>query len=166
MRARALVLSDTHVSRGARLALPRAVLDAAASADVVVHAGDLVGPEVLETLSQLAPVHAVLGNNDHELVGLLPSSVEFDLGGVSIAVVHDSGPTDGRPSRLARMFPTADLVVYGHSHQPFDGAGLGGQWLLNPGSPTQRRRAPTHTFAWVEAGDGRPLQTQLVHLGP
>lgn len=166
MRVRALVLSDTHIARGGRSALPQAVLDAAVSADVVVHAGDLVGAEVLETLSQLAPVHAVLGNNDHELVGRLPTSVEFDLGGVSIAVVHDSGPTEGRPSRMARMFPTAGLVVYGHSHQPFDGPGVNGQWLLNPGSPTQRRRAPTHTFAWIEAGGGQPLQTRLVHLGP
>ena len=166
MRVRALVLSDTHVSRRGSLALPRAVLDAAASADSVVHAGDLVGPEVLEMLSQLAPVHAVLGNNDHELVGRLPTSAEFDLGGVSVAVVHDSGPAEGRPSRLARMFPTAGLVVYGHSHQPFDGPGANGQWLLKPGSPTQRRRAPTHTFAWVEAGDGAPLRTLLVHLEP
>ena len=158
------MLSDTHVSSSTSRVLPRAVLEAAATADVIVHAGDFVGPEVLEALSALAPVHAVLGNNDHGLVGRLPATTEFDLGGVSFAVVHDSGPTAGRSNRLARMFPTAELVVFGHSHQPWSSPGVNGQWLLNPGSPTQRRRAPTHTFAWVEAGDGRQLCATVVHV--
>ena len=166
MTVRALVLSDTHIRRGGARQLPTAVLDAAAAADLVLHAGDVVTPEVLERLGQLAPVHAVLGNNDHELTGVLPTSLRVDVAGLAVAVVHDSGPTEGRASRLARMFPDAGLVVFGHSHTPHDGPGAGGQWLLNPGSSTERRRAPTHTFAWLEVEPGAGFSTSIVHLGP
>jgi uncharacterized protein len=165
MTVRALVLSDTHIRPGGR-PLPDAVLAAAAEADLVLHAGDVVTGDLLDTLGRLAPVHAVLGNNDHELVGRLPTMRTVDVGGVPVAIVHDSGPTDGRPRRLARMFPDAAIVVYGHSHQPYDGPGAGGQWLLNPGSPTDRRRSPTHTFAWIEVEPDGRFATRLVHLEP
>jgi len=166
---RVLVLSDTHVRPGGRRELPRAVLAAGEQADLIVHAGDLVSASVLDALCELAPTHAVLGNNDHELVGRLPMVTDLEVGGLTVAVVHDSGPTAGRAGRLARMFPGAGLVVFGHSHQPCSEPGVHGQWMLNPGSSTERRRAPTHTFAWVEidsdAGDGR-FRAELVHLDP
>lgn len=161
---RLLVLSDTHVRRGGSRQLPREVLDAAEQADLIVHAGDIVTAEVLHTLAELAPVHAVLGNNDHELVGRLPHSLALDVAGVSLAVIHDSGPTEGRPNRLRRMFPAADLVIFGHSHTPCNDAGRDGQWLLNPGSSTERRRAPTHTYAWVDVDQDGHFASTLVHL--
>ena len=165
MTVRALVLSDTHIRRGGSRQLPAAVLDAAAAADLILHAGDIVTPDVLERLGDLAPVHAVLGNNDHELVGRLAPSLRVDVGGLPVALVHDSGPAEGRSTRLARMFPDAALVIFGHSHTPQDGPGANGQWLLNPGSSTERRRAPTHTFAWLEVEPGAGFSTSIVHLG-
>ncbi len=161
---RILVLSDTHIRRGGSRQLPAAVLRAASSAEAIVHAGDIMPDSVLATLAEHAPVHAVLGNNDHELVGRLPTMLQVSLGGATIGVVHDSGPAAGRPTRLRRMFPAAHLVVFGHSHQPFSGAGLDGQWLLNPGSSTERRRAPTHTMAWFTAREGEPCRVELVDL--
>jgi putative phosphoesterase len=165
MTVRALVLSDTHIRRGGSRPLPSEVLAAAAAADLILHAGDVVTADVLERLGELAPVHAVLGNNDHELVGHLAPTLRLDVGGLAVALVHDSGPAEGRAARLARMFPDAGLVVFGHSHTPQDGAGAGGQWLLNPGSSTERRRAPTHTFAWLEVEPGAGFSTSIVHLG-
>ena len=97
----------------------------------------------------VVPVHAVLGNNDHGLVGCLPERLELEIGGLRLAVVHDSGARVGRAGRLRRWFPQADLVVFGHSHQPVNELGEGGQRLFNPGSPTQRRQAPVATYGWV-----------------
>ena len=103
MTQRLLVLSDTHVRRGGSRTLPPAVLRAAASADAILHAGDIVTAEVLAALAELAPVHAVLGNNDHELVGRLPEHLALDVADVPIAMVHDSGPSDGRARAAMRM---------------------------------------------------------------
>jgi putative phosphoesterase len=161
---RALVLSDTHIRRDGRRTLPAGVRAAAADADVVLHAGDVVVPEVLADLADYAPVHAVLGNNDHELVGTLPATLTVELAGVRGALVHDSGPSAGRPTRLKRMFPDADFVVFGHSHLPLDECGIDGQRLFNPGSPTERRRAPTHTVGLLELDGGRIVCHRLVHL--
>jgi putative phosphoesterase len=160
---RLVVLSDTHL--GPHRELPAGVLDAVDRADVVLHAGDLTSPEVLRKLAERVEAHAVLGNNDLELVGVLPPRLEIELGGARVAMVHDSGPAAGRAARLHRWFPTADLVVFGHSHLPHSGPGEAGQRLLNPGSPTQRRRAPTHTLAEVDVEDGRILDVRLVDLG-
>ncbi|HAS10128.1 MAG TPA: YfcE family phosphodiesterase, partial [Acidimicrobiaceae bacterium] len=102
-------------------------------------------------------------NNDHELLGILPERTEETVDGVRIAMVHDSGTTKGRERRMRRWFPDADLVVFGHSHQPVDAVGVDGQRLLNPGSPTQRRRAPTHTIGIVTCDDGR-LETEIVDV--
>ncbi len=126
-----------------------------ATADVVLHAGDIVTGDVLEALAATAPTHAVLGNNDTELVGALPEHLVLELAGVKVGMVHDSGPRKGREARLRRNFPHADLVVFGHSHIPWNAPGVDGQWLLNPGSPTQRRSQPRPTIATLELSDGR-----------
>lgn len=154
---RALVLADTHV-RDDVSGIPDPVWRAAESVDVILHAGDVVGDELLDRLSACAPTHAVLGNNDRSLRRDLPATLELDLGGVTVAMIHDSGPTKGRPGRMRRRFPDAALVVYGHSHLPDDSEGLDGQRLFNPGSCTQRRRAPTRTFGILEVAGG-----ELVH---
>ena len=163
MTTRILVLADTHVRRGSTRRLPDAVYALLDGVDAVWHAGDVLIPELLHELEGFAPVTAVLGNNDHELVGDLPERVEETVDGVRIAMVHDSGPTKGRAPRMARWFPDADLVIFGHSHAPVDEAGVGRQRLLNPGSPIERRRSPHHTVAVVEVDDGR-LTTELVEV--
>jgi putative phosphoesterase len=113
---RAVLLADTHVRDGGERVLDERVLAAAADADLVLHAGDVTGRDLLHRLAQLAPVHAVLGNNDVGLGNLLPVELSLDLDGVAVALVHDAGPRAGRPARMARRFPGADLVVFGHSH--------------------------------------------------
>src|SRR3954451_22598846 len=159
---RVVVLADTHIrptaSRGhgaGGRGFPRHLADevyaALRKADVILHAGDVVTRELLDELAQHAPVHAVLGNNDHALVGELPETLELDLDGVRVAMVHDSGARKGRPARMRRRFPDADVVVYGHSHLPDDSVGVDGQRLFNPGSPTERRRRPFRSFGVLEA---------------
>jgi putative phosphoesterase len=162
---RAVLLADTHLRDGSERCLDARVLDAAADADVILHAGDVTGSELLDRLAELAPVHAVLGNNDVGLGGILPPDVSLELDGVTVAVVHDGGPRRGRSARLARRYPHADLVVFGHSHQPEDlGPHASGPRIFNPGSPTQRRRAPTRTFGILEVQDGRIVTLEHVHL--
>jgi putative phosphoesterase len=121
---------------------------------------------VLDALHQRAPVHAVLGNNDRMLRGRLPEALEVELDGVRIGLVHDAGPPSGRATRMARRFPDADVVVFGHSHAPLLEASEGGPLLVNPGSPTQRRRQPVHTVAWLEVADGEVRGAQVVKVGP
>lgn len=164
MSCRAVILSDTHLRPG-RMALPTQLVELLDGADVILHAGDLVDPDVLPMLASHAKVHAVLGNNDRELVGRLPERLQLNLDGVRVAMVHDSGARTGRPGRLRRWFPEADVVVFGHSHLPANEAGEGGQRLFNPGSPTERRRAPTHTCGLLEIEEGRVHRLQLVDLG-
>ena len=151
-----VVLADTHL-RGGLERLPGSVGRAIEGADVVLHAGDITSPDALAALRTLAETHAVLGNNDVALSGLLPEFLVVDLAGMSVALVHDAGPGNGRAGRLKRRFPDADLVVFGHSHAPVDELGLGGQRLFNPGSPTQRRRQPYPTFGSLEIASGRVL---------
>jgi putative phosphoesterase len=162
-----VVLADTHLRGGAASRLPAELIGALARADVVLHAGDVVTPEALDELSALARpavVHAVLGNNDHQLVGVLPTELVLDLAGVAVALLHDSGPTAGREGRLHRRFPTAALVVFGHSHAPLDAPGLGGQRLFNPGSPTQRRAQPNPSFGRLRLAGGRVVDHAVVPL--
>ena len=163
MSTRIVVMADTHVRRGSARRLPDAVYELLDDADAIWHAGDVLVPELLHELEGFAPVTAVLGNNDHELAGVLPDRVEVPVEGVRIAMVHDSGPTAGRERRMAKWFPDADLVIFGHSHAPLDADGADGQRLLNPGSPIERRRAPTHTVAVVDV-DGDQLTTRLVEV--
>jgi uncharacterized protein len=161
------VLADTHRTAARARDLPAEVFALVEGADVVVHAGDITDRAVLDVLAEAgAPVHAVLGNNDRSLVGLLPERLDLELAGVRVGVVHDSGPAAGRARRLHRLFPDADLVVFGHSHIPWDEEGVGGQRLLNPGSPTQRRRQPVATLARVELGGGRVLRTEVLPVAP
>jgi putative phosphoesterase len=159
---RVAVLSDTHIRRGSTRRLPDAAYDELRRADVILHAGDVVVPELLDELRSFAPVHAVLGNNDHELVDVLPERAEMDIDGVRVAMVHDSGPRRGRETRLHRQFPDADVVVFGHSHDPVCGPGDGGQLLVNPGSATERRRAPHHTIGVIELAGGRVRDARIV----
>lgn len=157
-----VVVSDTHIRRGGARRLPGAAYAHLDRAGVILHAGDIVTGEVLDELGGFAPVHAVLGNNDHELVGLLPEVRELDLAGVRVAMVHDSGPAAGRDRRMRRKFPDAGVVVFGHSHIPWLAAGVGGQLLLNPGSPTERRRQPVHTLATMDL-DGGEVVSAAIH---
>jgi putative phosphoesterase len=159
---RAIVLADTHIRRGSKRRLPDAAYAALDTADVILHAGDVVVEDLLHELSGFAPTYAVLGNNDQELGGVLPDTRLLDLAGVQLAMVHDSGPSRGRERRLREQFPVADIVVFGHSHIPIDATGLGGQRLFNPGSATERRMQPHRTFGVLELDDGRIVSTEIV----
>lgn len=149
-----VVLADTHLRQGWEPVSP-VVRRAVERADVVLHAGDLVSAAALSELQQAANTVAVLGNNDLELGAQLPETCQVVLGGVTVAMVHDSGPTRGRAGRLRRRFPDADVVVFGHSHVPVNEIGLDGQLLFNPGSPTQRRSQPHRSFGRLSLVDGR-----------
>jgi uncharacterized protein len=134
-----------------------------AGADLIVHAGDFVALSVLRALEELAPVAAVHGNMDEpELRALLPETRVVEIGATLIGIVHDAGPRHGRAMRLAARFPDCAAVIYGHTHLP-EATKHGELWIFNPGSPTERRRAPAHTLIRVlaERGDIRP---ELVRL--
>lgn len=159
-----VVLADTHVGPRSKRRLPDAAYRHFGAADLVLHAGDVTSPDLLHELAGFAPVQAVLGNNDHDLVGILPEALELTVSGVRVAMVHDSGARAGRAARLHRRFPDADLVVFGHSHEPCDVAGVQGQRLLNPGSCTWKRRARTHTLAVLALADGEVRSLRMVDL--
>jgi uncharacterized protein len=161
---RALVLADTHLGPDLDK-LPPEVWDELDRADVVLHAGDVVTQHLLDALGRRAPVHAVLGNNDRELVGRLPDRIELELAGVRVGMVHDSGARGGRERRMRRWFPRADIVVFGHSHDPVDAEGEGGQRLFNPGSAVQRRRQPHRTLGLLDLADGEIVHRRIVPLG-
>jgi putative phosphoesterase len=160
---RVLVLADTHLRQDLSK-LPAAVWDHVDDADVVLHAGDVVTGDLLDELRARLPVHAVLGNNDHDLVGRLPDRLEVELAGVRVGLVHDSGSASGRPARLRRWFPTADLVVFGHSHEPVDIEGVNGQRLFNPGSAVQRRRQPHRSLGRLAIDNGQLVDHRIVAL--
>ncbi len=154
---RVLILADTHLRSDRPGWLPDALTEEMRVADVVLHAGDVLDRGVLERLGRQAapaPLHAVLGNNDGALVGILPETKVVDVAGVRIGIIHDSGRSAGRALRLKRRFPDCDAVVFGHSHEPMATRGEGDQLLFNPGSPTQRRMQPRPSYGWllVEAG--------------
>jgi putative phosphoesterase len=136
------VLADTHMPRGARR-LPERCVELIGEADAVIHAGDFFGVPALEALESLCPVvHAIHGNVDEQaLRRSLPLTLEVELGGQIVAIVHDAGPAKGRLARLRRRFPQAAAVVFGHSHLPLHEEENGFQ-IFNPGSPTERRQAP------------------------
>ncbi|HEU4735899.1 MAG TPA: metallophosphoesterase family protein, partial [Solirubrobacterales bacterium] len=136
------VLADTHMPKGSRRLSERCI-ELLGAADAIFHAGDLCTASVLAELESLCPVvHAVHGNVDEEaLRRSLPPQLEVELGGRAVAMSHDAGPAKGRIARLRRRFPAVDAVVFGHSHLPLHEEEDGFQ-IFNPGSPTERRRAP------------------------
>ena len=156
----AVVLADTHIPRRAK-GLPEKLTPYLERADLVLHAGDLLVEDVLYELEAYAPARAVRGNVDGWDVRL-PETLEFEVEGVPVAMIHDSGPKKGRRNRMRRRFPDARVVVFGHSHIPWleDEDGL---LLLNPGSPTDRRRQPDHTFALLEV-EGGGVRAEVVVL--
>lgn len=156
------MLSDTHAPRRWKQC-PDAVARVLDHADAILHAGDVCTAEVLDELSSWAPVYAVLGNNDGPDVAAwgAPESLELQLGGVPLAMIHDSGAAHGRVARMRRRFPEAQLVVFGHSHIPWDST-REGQRLFNPGSPTDRRRQPTGTMGELVIDDGRVRTARII----
>ncbi|MGA7419969.1 MAG: metallophosphoesterase family protein [Acidimicrobiales bacterium] len=161
-----IVLADTHLrdSDPPRRDLPGPAWELIRQCDVVLHAGDVNEPGLLRRLNEVAPTHAVLGNNDLALVGHLPQTLQLALAGVRVAMVHDSGRRAGRPKRLWRRFPQADLVVFGHSHIPCDEVGIDGQVLFNPGSPTTRRSQPTCTLGRLVLAEGAIIGRSIIAL--
>ena len=166
---RVVLLSDTHAPRFWK-GLPAAVAAHLEGADLILHAGDVCVPSVLDELAAHAPVRVVLGNNDGPEVAAWGAEETWtdDLAGVRVAMVHDAGAKQGRTARMRRRFPEADLVVFGHSHIPLDetgpaGAGPGVR-IVNPGSPTDKRRQPSRTLGLLELADGRVRDLRIVAL--
>jgi uncharacterized protein len=152
---RLAIIADTHMAAGRRRRLPARCVELVAASDLVVHAGDIMSLEALAEIEAIGPpVRAVTGNMDGwDLRARLPESDQIDVDGATLAVVHDAGSAAGRLERLRRRFPGADAVVFGHSHMPLHEQDSGFQ-IFNPGSPTERRRAPTHSMGLAHAADG------------
>ena len=159
---RVVALSDTHAPRYWKRC-PPAVAAHLDGADLIVHAGDVCTPDVLDELVAYAPVRVVLGNNDGPGVAAwgAPETLELDLAGVRVGVIHDAGPKQGRLARMRRRFPGCGLVIFGHSHIPLDVADDRLR-ILNPGSPTDKRRQPYGTLAELVIADGH-LATATIH---
>jgi uncharacterized protein len=159
---RVVALADTHAPRRWK-SCPPLVAEQLRQADLILHAGDVCTATVLDELSQYAPVLAVVGNNDGPDVaawGAQPT-LQVDLDGLPVAMIHDSGAAAGRLPRLRRMFPAAGLVVFGHSHIPLD-AEASGLRIFNPGSPTDRRRQPHGTVGVLRIESGRLAEAGIV----
>jgi uncharacterized protein len=150
-----VVTADTHLPKRAR-DLPHSLWAAIADADLVVHAGDWVDVALLDLLeARSRRLLAVHGNNDHgPLRERLPEVARAEVEGLRIAVVHETGDAKGRERRCAARFPDTDVLFFGHSHIPWDSTTATGLRLLNPGSPTDRRRQPTGTFLTAVADAG------------
>jgi putative phosphoesterase len=163
---RVLLLADTHVPRRAK-DLPEPVWEEVGAADVVVHAGDWVEPGLLDLLEQRARrLIGVFGNNDGaELRRRLPEVARETIGGVRFAVVHETGDAKGRERRCEELYGDVDVLVFGHSHIPWDTVTPSGLRLLNPGSPTDRRRQPRCTYMTLTASAGS-LQDVTLHRLP
>jgi hypothetical protein len=160
---RIAALSDTHLPRGARR-LPEACLERLRDADLILHGGDFSALSVLEELRALGPpVQAVYGNADEPaLRELLPKELVVEAGGARIGMTHIPGPAAGREERLLRRFPGCGAVLFGHTHVPLVER-HGDVWLLNPGSPTERRRAPFHSMLLLEIAGGE-IRPELVAI--
>ena len=159
---RIAVIADTHLPRGGR-ELSRECVQVLQDADLILHAGDVTGADVLDRLRRLAPLHAVQGNmDDLQLRRSLPLQLSVEVEGVKIAMVHVPGPAEGRAARLLAAFPGCDAIVYGHTHLP-ELTRHADTWIVNPGSPTERRRAPHRSLVVLEI-DERALSPRLVVL--
>jgi len=147
---RLAVIADTHLPCGARR-LPEECVRRLRESDAILHAGDFVSVAALRLLERFAPVFGVWGNMDEPaLQTLMPERRVVEVEGLRIGIVHVPGPANGRHGRLATMFPGCDGVVYGHTHVP-EVVRHDGRWILNPGSPTERRRAPARAMIDVRA---------------
>jgi len=157
------VIADTHMPRGGRC-LPDACVERLRAADLILHAGDVVAEEVFDQLAALGPpLRAVHGNmDDAPLHERLPATLVVEAGGLQIGMTHDPGPRAGREERLAARFPGCAAVVYGHTHEP-QVTRAGETWILNPGSPTERRRSPSHTMLVLEITGGE-ITPKLIPL--
>jgi len=164
---RLVLTSDTHLPRRAR-DLPAPLWAAVDDADVVVHAGDWVDVAALDALAaRSARLIGCYGNNDGPaLRARLPEIAYAELDGLRLAVIHETGPSAGRDERCAARFPDVDLLVFGHSHIPWDTTARSGLRLLNPGSPTDRRRQPFATFMTATIAGGRLTEVTLHRLPP
>lgn len=152
------LIGDTHLPRGERR-LPKACVELLEEADLIVHTGDFVAASVLAELRLYGPVAGVHGNMDEpSLRAELPARVVVEAEGLRLGLVHSGGASGGRHERLRSWFPGCNLVAYGHSHVP-EVAQSDGVWILNPGSPTERRRSPSHTMIAIRAG--RPELIEL-----
>ncbi|MET7283785.1 metallophosphoesterase [Kribbella sp. NPDC005582] len=162
---RLVLMSDTHLPVRAKR-LPDAVWAAVESADVVIHAGDWVSVEWLDELEARSDrLIGCWGNNDGpELRARLPEVARVTLDGLEVAVVHETGASKGREERCEKAYPGVDLLVFGHSHIPWDTTTPGGLRLLNPGSPTDRRRQPYCTFQTATIAAGRLKDVALHNL--
>jgi putative phosphoesterase len=163
---RIAIVSDTHLPRGSRT-LPEACVERLVSADAILHCGDFMAVEVLDWLEGLGPpVHGVLGNvDDPTLQDRLPERHVAEVGGARIGMVHIPGPKAGRVERLRRLFPDTAAVVFGHTHLPEHADTGDGFQVFNPGSPTERRRAPARTMGMATVGDGGRVAFELVAVG-
>ncbi|MFJ5642403.1 metallophosphoesterase family protein [Streptomyces sp. NPDC093223] len=162
---RLLLTSDTHLPVRAKL-LPDQLLAELPRADVVFHAGDWVDEATLDLFTRHSRrLIGVYGNNDGPgLRARLPEVARADLGGLRIGVVHETGPAQGREARCAARFPELDVLVFGHSHIPWDTTAATGLRLLNPGSPTDRRRQPHRTYLTATVADGTLTEVNLHRL--
>jgi uncharacterized protein len=165
MTTRLLLLADTHLPKRAR-DLPALVWDEIDSADVVVHAGDWVDVSLLDACEARARrLVGVWGNNDHGVLReRLPEVARLEVEGVRLGVVHETGPAKGREERCSARYPDLDVLVFGHSHIPWDTTTGTGLRLLNPGSPTDRRRQPYCTYLTATADGGRLEEVTLHHI--
>ncbi len=150
-----LIISDTHLPKRAK-DLPDEVWAGVEHADVVFHAGDWVDVALLDQLeARSARLVACWGNNDGaDLRARLPERADVTIDGVRFTVTHETGAAAGRDARMSKLYPETDVLVFGHSHIPWDSTSATGLRLLNPGSPTDRRRQPFHTYMTATVADG------------
>ena len=167
MVQRLVLMADTHLPKRAK-ELPAELWAAVETADVVVHAGDWVEPPLLDELERRARrLVGCYGNNDGaELRRRLPEVARVEIEGVRLAVVHETGDRKGREEQCAARYPDVDVLVFGHSHIPWDTTATSGLRLLNPGSPTDRRRQPHCTYMTAVADGGRLRDVELHRLPP
>lgn len=162
-----LIIADTHVPKRAKT-LPEQVWNEVDAADVVIHAGDWVDVALLDELEARADtLIACWGNNDgDELRARLPERADVELGGLRFTVTHETGDAKGRDARMAAAYPDTDVLVFGHSHIPWDTTAASGLRLLNPGSPTDRRRQPHCTYLTMRIEHGELTDVLLHRLDP
>jgi uncharacterized protein len=161
---RLVLISDTHIPKRAR-DLPPGLWEAIEAADVVIHAGDWVEPAALDAIEARAHrLVGVVGNNDGpQLRARLPEVARVSLQGLRFTVVHDTGSAASRERRCDALYPDTDVLVFGHSHIPWDSTTPAGTRLLNPGSPTDRRRQPHATFMTAAIVEGKLSDVTLLN---